>query len=170
MKTKDVTYMALFTALIVIGSKIQIPLDFIGMHFTLQWLFVLLCALLLNRKHACLTLMTYLCLGLSGAPVFASGGGIGYLLKPTFGFLFGFLVAVYVMNSIQTTTIKKTIVGLLSYYFCGFFYYCFMMYIFYQQPIGIIMAFINCFLTIFPDFLLCLFSCEIYKRLNKFIY
>ena len=55
MKTKDVTYMALFTALIAIGSKIQIPLDFIGMHFTLQWLFVLLCALLLNRKHACLT-------------------------------------------------------------------------------------------------------------------
>ena len=106
MKTKDVTYMALFTALIAIGSKIQIPLDFIGMHFTLQWLFVLLCALLLNRKHACLTLMTYLCLGLSGAPVFASGGGIGYLLKPTFGFLFGFLHQPYKTVRLQKDSVR----------------------------------------------------------------
>ena len=44
MKTKDMTMGAIFVALISIGSKIAIPLDVLGMRFTLQWLFVLLCA------------------------------------------------------------------------------------------------------------------------------
>ena len=35
----------------------------------------------------------YILMGLCGIPVFASGGGIYYLVKPTFGFVLGFLFA-----------------------------------------------------------------------------
>ncbi|MDD7280448.1 biotin transporter BioY [Floccifex sp.] len=165
MKTRDVTYCALFTALIAIGSKIQIPL-MAGMHFTLQWLFVLLAGLLLNRKNACLCLISYLILGLVGIPVFASGGGFSYLVKPTFGFLFGFLVAIWIMTSINKSNFIKTIAGLLAYYGCGFIYYYGMMVLFYQQPIGFLMAFVNCFMTIIPDFILCLVACELVKHIK----
>ena len=47
MSVRQLALGALFTALISIGSKLMIPLDMIGMHFTLQWLFVLLAGLLL---------------------------------------------------------------------------------------------------------------------------
>ena len=93
MKTKDMTTGAIFVALISIGSKIAIPLDMLGMRFTLQWLFVLLCALIMEKKSV-LVLVVYLLIGLIGLPVFARGGGIWYIMKPTFGFLLGFLLTV----------------------------------------------------------------------------
>ncbi len=34
----------------------------------------------------------YLLIGLAGVPIFARGGGPAYLLRPTFGFLLGFLL------------------------------------------------------------------------------
>ena len=88
--TRRIAFGALFASLISIGAKIMIPLDMIGMHFTLQWLVVLLAGLLLDRRTAVLSVSSYILIGLCGVPVFATGGGIGYLLKPTFGFLLGF--------------------------------------------------------------------------------
>ena len=37
-----------------------------------------------------LSLALYLVLGLAGVPIFTKGGGIGYVLQPTFGYLIGF--------------------------------------------------------------------------------
>lgn len=36
-------------------------------------------------------------------PVFAAGGGIGYIFKPSFGYLLGFILAAYAVGY----TIKK---------------------------------------------------------------
>ncbi len=169
MSVRQLALGALFTALISIGSKIMIPLDMIGMHFTLQWLFVLLAGLLLEKKTARMSTGCYVLIGLVGVPVFATGGGIGYLFKPTFGFLAGFVVAVWVMTSLKTSPLLKCTAGLLAYYFTGFLWYLFMMYVVYQQPLGLLLAFINCFTTIIPDFLLCLVACMIAKRLAPII-
>lgn len=166
MKTKDLTKCAILLALIAIGSKIRIPLDMIGMNFTLQWFFVLLSALILTKKQALLTVGTYLLLGLIGLPVFAKGGGFWYLSKPTFGFLLGFLVSVCIIHVVKGNDIQKTIAGLLSYYITGFLYYLFMMNIVYHNDIGLLLAFINCFATIIPDLLLCFIACALYKRLK----
>lgn len=166
MKTRDLTKCAILLALIALGSKIRIPLDMIGMNFTLQWLFVLLSALLLNKNQALLTVGVYLLLGLIGLPVFAKGGGLWYLSKPTFGFLLGFLLSVYVIHIVKGNNIVKTIAGLIAYYLCGFIYYLFMMNVVYQSQMGIVLAFINCFTTIIPDLLLCLIACGLYKRLK----
>lgn len=90
---KDLAYGGLFTALIAAGAflKITIPVQPVPMHFTLQFFFVLLAGLLLGSKGALFSVCTYLAVGLLGIPVFASGGGLSYLLKPTFGFLMGFI-------------------------------------------------------------------------------
>lgn len=169
MKTKDLTKCAILLSLIALGSKIRIPLDMLGMNFTLQWLFVLLTALILDKKEALLTVGTYLLLGLIGLPIFAKGGGLWYLSKPTFGFLLGFELSVYIIHIVKGNNIQKTIAGLISYYLIGFIYYLFMMNVVYQNGIGIPLAFINCFTTIIPDLLLCFIACALYRRLKYVI-
>jgi biotin transport system substrate-specific component len=37
--------------------------------------------------------LSYVILGLMGLPIFAAGGGIGYIMSPTFGFLYGMILA-----------------------------------------------------------------------------
>ena len=165
MKTKDMTMGAIFVALISIGSKIAIPLDMLGMRFTLQWLFVLLCALIMEKKSV-LVLVVYLLIGLIGLPVFARGGGIWYIMKPTFGFLLGFLFAVFVMSYLKCSAINKTMAGLTVYYLSGFVYYVFMMNAVLNNSVGLWLSVINCFTTVVPDFLLCLIAVFIFKRMR----
>ena len=83
MKTKELTFTALFAALSVVGAflKINIPLPLYTMHFTLQWFFVLMAGFILGSRLGALSVMVYLLLGLSGLPVFASGGGIGLSIR-----------------------------------------------------------------------------------------
>ena len=47
LTTREITFTGLFAALIAVGAfiKIDIPLPLYTMHFTLQWLFVLLAGL-----------------------------------------------------------------------------------------------------------------------------
>ena len=92
----------MFTALIVVGAfiKIDIPLPLYTMHFTLQWLFVMMAALLLGSKLGALRVIVYLFIGLIGVPVFAAGGGIGYVFRPGFGFLLGFALSAFIMGLI----------------------------------------------------------------------
>lgn len=70
---RDLTLGGLFTALIGVGAflKITIPVQPVPMHFTLQFFFVLLAALLLGSKRAFASVLTYLVIGLCGIPVFA---------------------------------------------------------------------------------------------------
>jgi len=77
LTTKDITFTALFAALIVVGAfiKIDIPLPLYTMHFTLQWLFVLMAGFLLGAKIGALSVITYILIGLAGVPIFAAGGG-----------------------------------------------------------------------------------------------
>ena len=165
MKTRDLTLGAIFVAIISIGSKLAIPLDMLGMRFTLQWLFVLLCALVMEKKSI-LVLTVYLLIGLIGLPVFARGGGIWYIMKPTFGFLLGFLFSVIVMSYLNSNELKKVIAGLIVYYLVGFVYYVFMMNVILHNSIGLWLSIVNCFTTIIPDFMLCLIAEFIYKRIR----
>ncbi|GBU10900.1 biotin transporter BioY [Erysipelotrichaceae bacterium] len=89
--TKDIAYTGMFTALIAIGAFIKIPLP--GTPLTLQPLFVFLAGMLLGGRRATLALTAYVLIGLSGIPIFTNGGGIGYILEPSFGYLLGFIAA-----------------------------------------------------------------------------
>lgn len=85
---------SLFTALVATGAFIRIPM--VPVSMTLQTLFVFLTGLLLPPGNAALAIVIYIILGLIGLPVFTSGGGIGALISPTGGFIFGFLFAAFI--------------------------------------------------------------------------
>lgn len=84
----------LFIALMVISARISIPIGPISI--TLQFLVTNLCFMLLGKKWGGIATLLYLILGLFGLPIFNGGGGFAYALKPSFGFLIGFLVGGFV--------------------------------------------------------------------------
>lgn len=81
---------ALFAALTAIGTFIQVPLGFTSI--TLQVMFSCLAGVLLGEKWGAISQTVYVALGLVGLPVFTQGGGLGYLVKPSMGFLFGLIL------------------------------------------------------------------------------
>ncbi len=87
---------ALFAALTAVGALIRIPVP--PVPFTLQTLSVFLAAGLLSPGGAFTSQVLYLAVGLFGLPIFAGGGGIGYIFDPTFGYLLSFPIAAFVMG------------------------------------------------------------------------
>ena len=81
-KTRNLTFSAMFVSLIAIGAFIRIPVPVVP--FTLQFLFTMLAGLLLGGKLGAMSVCIYVAMGLLGLPVFAEGGGLGYVLKPSF--------------------------------------------------------------------------------------
>lgn len=84
----------LFSALIVVGAMIKVPLP--GIPFTLQTLFVILAGLLLGSRGGLIAVLVYIFIGLAGLPVFSGGGGLMYVLKPSFGYIVGFALGAFV--------------------------------------------------------------------------
>ncbi len=108
MKTNSarfLTFTALFSVLTYTGSLIRIPLP--PVPFTLQVLFVLLSANVLGAKGGAASQSLYLLAGLAGLPVFAYGGGPGYILHPTFGYLAGFPAAAYVAGLLSERILRS---------------------------------------------------------------
>lgn len=89
---------SMFTALTAIGAFIKIPLPYVPI--VLQGLFVLLAGIVLGSKWGAISQIAYVAIGLAGLPVFTGGGGIGYVLNPTFGYLLGFILAAYLVGLI----------------------------------------------------------------------
>ncbi len=123
MKIKQITYIALFSSLIAIGAFIKIPVG--NVPFTLQPLFVMLSALVLDKKSAIYSVLIYIIIGLIGIPIFARGGGIGYIFQPTFGYLLGFLFAVAFITSFKDkmNLIFVCVVGIILIYVFGISYF-----------------------------------------------
>ncbi|MEG0250899.1 MAG: biotin transporter BioY [Peptostreptococcus sp.] len=129
LDVKSMVLCSMFAALCAVGAFIQIPLPNLD-YFTLQYLFVMLTAMLLGSKRGLISLSIYVLTGLVGFPVFAAGGGITYLLKPTFGYLLGFIVAAYITGYLVEKNnadnfLKYFMAGLAGFiviYFIGFSY------------------------------------------------
>ena len=95
--TKVVTVI-LCSLILVLSAKIKV--DLYPVPMTLQPLAVLMIAMLCGRNIATATVSFYLFQGMIGLPVFAYGGGLPYLVGPTGGFLFGFLVASLIVGEL----------------------------------------------------------------------
>lgn len=94
-KSKELSLVALFSALTAVGGFISIP--FYPVPLTLQVFFVLLSGAVLGKRLGAFSQIVYIGIGAIGAPVFHNlTGGIGILLGPTGGFLFGFVPGAYV--------------------------------------------------------------------------
>jgi biotin transport system substrate-specific component len=99
MKTRYLVLTALMAALTAAGSLIKIPTPLAPI--TLQLFFTLASGILLGKKHGALSQLLYAFMGLIGLPVFSTGGGIGYILAPSFGFIPGFIFASYLAGFIS---------------------------------------------------------------------
>jgi len=99
MNTRKTLITALFTGLIIVGTFIKVPLP--PVPITLQTLFVILAALLGGFNVGVCSFFVYLILGTIGLPIFTSGGGLGALIGPTGGYLFGMLLSTIIAGIIS---------------------------------------------------------------------
>lgn len=116
MKLRLLMRSALLLALTIIGGKLQIPLPYFD-YYTLQFTFVLLAAVVLPLRYVLMTLGGYVFLGLLGLPVFAAGGGISYVLRPSFGYLIGFVAT---GAALAYLALKKPPQTVIQYYILNF--------------------------------------------------
>lgn len=98
-KTKKIVLIALFITLITVGSFIKIPTPLVPI--TLQLAICLLTGILLGGTLGSSSVIIYVAMGLLGLPVFAYGGGISYIFRPSFGYNIGFIVGVFVVGIIS---------------------------------------------------------------------
>lgn len=104
-KTKDISLIALFSAIIVICSLITIPS---AIPFTLQTFAIFLCFNILGAKKGLISVLIYILLGVVGLPVFSGfNGGIGALLNVTGGYIIGFIFSALTFWLITKTFNKK---------------------------------------------------------------
>ena len=78
LSAREMSLVALFAALSGIGGFIRLPIPSIPL--TLQPLIVMFSGLLLGGRLGALSQLVYLLVGLLGIPIFAQGGGPGYVL------------------------------------------------------------------------------------------
>ena len=132
LKTKNLTKIALCVAILCVTSFLVIPLPFTPIVISLHTIVVNVIGLTLKPKHAGLTILIYLLMGLIGLPVFSAGtAGPGKLFGPTGGFYFGFLFAVVVIsllrgkkNSMKRYCAVSIFVGMPIQHICAIIVMC----------------------------------------------
>ena len=114
-KSTEIAMVSLFAALTAVGAFIRIPIPYVPL--TLQTLMVMLAGLILGGRLAALSQLLYLAIGLLGLPIFAQGGGPGYVLQPSFGFLLGFIAGAYLIGRmverVERLSFPRTLAALL---------------------------------------------------------
>jgi biotin transport system substrate-specific component len=91
MDRNTLSLVPLCAALTAAGALIKIPLW--PVPITLQTFFVILSGIILGPRYGALSQLVYIIIGLLGLPVFSGGGGLAYLMQPSFGYLIGFIIA-----------------------------------------------------------------------------
>ena len=98
MKVKDLVLVSLFAAMMCIFSIMRIPLP-TPVPFTLQIFGVAITGALLGGYLGAIAIIIYTLLGAIGLPVFSGmTGGVQVLVGPTGGYIFGFIVAAFVIG------------------------------------------------------------------------
>ena len=174
LSLREMILCAMFVALVAAGAFIRIP---VGTDvYTLQFLFTLLAGLLLGARLGATAVATYILLGLVGVPVFASGGGPGYVLQPTFGYLIGFVLQAWYCGAtarrLPSRNFKRLLaingVGMAIVYVIGISYFYFVSNYIIDAPIAVWPVIFYCgILQVVPDFLLCVAAAGLAVRLER---
>ena len=93
-RTRSIAFVALTIALLGVSAWVSIPIG--PVMLTLQ-MFAVMFAIMVTPKQCMASIAGYLALGAIGLPMFSGmRGGIGMLMGPTGGYLWGFLLAAVV--------------------------------------------------------------------------
>lgn len=172
LQIKDMTLVAMFTALSAVGAFLRIPTPLVPITF--QTVFTCLAGLILGKNKGCLSVGLYVLLGLFGLPIFTEGGGFHYVFNATFGYLIGFTIGAYftgaIAHSRENPSIRRLIcasmVHLVISYVVGAIYGYMVLRLVNHVEYGIkeiLMAFVIPFLP--KDILLCTFASVFASRL-----
>lgn len=93
---KDTTLVLGFAILTGMAAQLKIEIGMVPL--TMQTLVVLLSGALLGSKKGLMSQFVYILGGLTTLPWFARGGGVAYILSPTFGYILGFVLAAYLVG------------------------------------------------------------------------
>ena len=91
-----ITLMLFGSILLAISAKVQVP--FWPVPMTMQTFVIFLIGMTYSIRLSFATVAFYLFQGAVGLPVFATGGGIAYLIGPTAGYLYGMTIAAGVIG------------------------------------------------------------------------
>ncbi|MDR2047023.1 MAG: biotin transporter BioY [Clostridiales bacterium] len=172
---REIAFCALFAALISVGSYIKIPLP--GVPVTLQFLFTNLAGIMLGKKYGAVSVGAFVALGLIGLPVFSGGGGIGYVVMPSFGYILGYLAGAYLAGLIterfKSLSLKSILTAsfanLAVVYLFGVTYFYFISEFYIGNAADAKTLLVNCFLIFLPgDILKILLSALILKKGGAF--
>lgn len=126
LSTKGLVYASLFGALTAAGAFIVIPIP--PVPITAQTFFLNIAAILLGGPLGAISQFIYVMLGVVGVPVFAGGkAGLGVIFGPTGGYLLGFIIAAFVIGSVNKMKksagifwhIFSMLIGMLIIYLLG---------------------------------------------------
>ncbi len=84
------------TMVLALSAKISIPV--LPVPISLQGLAVAALAAGFGWRIGVATVALYIAEGLAGLPVFATGGGLDYIFRPSFGFILGWLPMAYIIG------------------------------------------------------------------------
>jgi biotin transport system substrate-specific component len=147
LKTRDLILTGLFAALTAVGAYITIPLPYVPL--TLQVFFCMFAGVILGSKLGMLSQIIYVLIGLIGVPVFAGGvGGFSYILKPSFGYLIGFIIAAYIIGKIVEShkeisfgkILTAELIGLIVIYILGISYMLLIVNLYVGKPMTLVSA------------------------------
>ena len=173
-KAKNISLIALFSAIIVICSFFTVPSI---VPFTLQTFAIFLCLNILGAKKGIISILIYIFLGVIGLPVFSGfNGGIGALLNVTGGYIIGFIFSALTYWLITSMFNKKprkiinliaSFMGLIVCYIFGTLWYI-LLFIKNGDTISFTGALTICVLPfIIPDVLKILLSVTISEKIKK---
>ena len=99
IRTKQMVFIALMTAVTCVLGPLSIPLPFSPVPISLTNFAIFLAIFVLGMKSGTISFIIYLLLGAVGVPVFSSfRGGFQVLAGPTGGYLIGFIFLALIMG------------------------------------------------------------------------
>lgn len=172
LTAKRIIYVALAVSLLFVSGLLKISVW--AVPFTLQTMAVMLAGLFLGERYGFLAAAVYVVMGLLGIPVFAKGGGLHYVLEPSFGYILAFLPGAYLCGILRKMAAKN--VFLLSamlflvaslMLFIGAGYYMLILGGVSNAPVpSILYSFVAIFLP--PELVKGIASALIYHRLKRY--
>ena len=170
LRTRDLTYIALFAVLMAVCAWITIPMT---VPFTLQIFAVFAALATLGGRRGTYAVAVYLLLGAVGLPV---GAGLGWLLGTTGGYIVGFLCIALIYWLItaklgESLPVKAVacVLGLLVCYVFGTIWFM-VVYARTTGPVGVMTALGWCvFPYVVPDLLKLVLAVTLSQRVKGFL-
>ena len=111
-----IVFFLLGIILLSVSSKVSIPFYPVPMTFQTFAVYFIAASMGMIGFYSTLS---YVILGLMGLPIFAAGGGIGYVMSPTFGFLYGMILASLAIAYFSKDLFNKKIIKIALAVFVG---------------------------------------------------